>query len=115
LQHLAERLHREGPSALLIGDPNYLTQIRASAHLTFKQRIHVIATLAMEWKARTDGLIKGSSLQTVVAAPLEALQSARANAEANQFRAGQLDFAKNHQDAPQRPVQQRSKYRPVCD
>jgi hypothetical protein len=65
----------------------------------------VIATLVMEYKARTNGLIKGTSLQTVVAAPLEALKSARSNAAANEFRAGQLEFAKNHEDAPQRPVQ----------
>jgi hypothetical protein len=105
---LAEQLHREGPSALSIRDPNYLLQIRASAHLTFEQRVRVIATLAMEWKARNDGLIKGDTLQTTVAAPLEALHSARANAEANKHRAEQLRFLREHQDAPKRNIQQRS-------
>lgn len=73
---LAEQLHREGPSILSVRDPHYLAQIKSSGHLTFIQRIRVIASLLIEWKARCDGMIKGDRLHTTVGAPLEALQSA---------------------------------------
>jgi hypothetical protein len=59
--------------------------------------MRVIATLAMEWKARNDGLIKGVTVQTTVAAPLEALQSAQNNSKANKHRAQALEFAKENQ------------------
>jgi hypothetical protein len=52
---------------------------------------------------RNVGLIKSNTLQTTVAAPLEALQSARNNcdeAKANKNRGAQLKFANEHQDAP---------------
>jgi hypothetical protein len=70
---LMERLHREGPSALSIRDPNNFPTITASAHLTFKERLTFIATLCSEWKARDNALFKGTTLETTVATPLEAL------------------------------------------
>jgi hypothetical protein len=97
---LAERLHREGPSVLSIRDPNYVVHIKNCAKLTFDQRMRVITTLAYQWKARCDGLIKGDTIQTVVAAPLEALQSAVNNWAANAKRAKLYKFAKAHEDGP---------------
>lgn len=111
--NLAERLHREGPSTLSNRDPHYFPYIKSSAHLTFEQRITVIATLSSEWKARNDGLIKGTTLETSVAAPLEALQSARNNFAANKDRGKKLDFAKKHEndeDAPKLKEKKRSKF-----
>jgi hypothetical protein len=101
---LAERLHREGPSALSIRDPNYVVHIKNCAKLTFDQRMRVITTLAYQWKARCDGLIKGDTIQTVVAAPLEALQSAVNNWAANAKRAKLYKFAKAHEDGPKETV-----------
>jgi hypothetical protein len=97
---LTERLHREGPSVLSIRDPNYVVHIKNCAKLTFDQRMRVITTLAYQWKARCDGLIKGDTIQTVVAAPLEALQSAVNNWAANAKRAKLYKFAKAHEDGP---------------
>jgi hypothetical protein len=100
--NLAERLHVEGPSALSIRDPNYVTHIKNCADLTFIQRMRVITTIAFQWKARCDGLIKGDTVQTLVAAPLEALQSAVNNWKANKERTSLYKFAKNHQDGPKK-------------
>jgi hypothetical protein len=75
-QHLAKKLHREGPSVLSIRDPNFLAQLKAPGHLMFGHRIRVLAKLVLAWKARADGLIKGDSLRTTVGAPLQALQCA---------------------------------------
>jgi hypothetical protein len=99
---LAERLHREGPSALSIRDPNYVPHIKSCADLTFVQRMRVITTIAFQWKARCDGLIKGDTIQTLVAAPLEALQSARNNWKANKERTTLYKFAKDHEDGPKK-------------
>jgi hypothetical protein len=100
--NLAERLHVEGPSALSIRDPNYVTHIKNCADLTFIQRMRAITTIAFQWKARCDGLIKGDTVQTLVAAPLEALQSAVNNWKANKERTSLYKFAKNHQDGPKK-------------
>ncbi|KAH7406369.1 hypothetical protein DE146DRAFT_629705 [Phaeosphaeria sp. MPI-PUGE-AT-0046c] len=88
--NLCVKLHREGPSALSIGDPHYLPQIKKSAHLKFADRIKTIATLLIEWKARCDGVIKGDTLQTVVAAPIEAFKSAGSNSVGNKTRANRI-------------------------
>jgi hypothetical protein len=66
-------------------------------------------TLVSEWKSRADGVIKGITLQTVVAAPLEALRSARTNAVANKYRKAKLKFASEHEDGPKRETRKRSK------
>jgi hypothetical protein len=107
-------LHREGPSALDIRDPNYAKHIKSNAHLTFAQRIRVIATLVMEWKARSDGLIKGDTVQTVVAAPLEALQSAGNNSVANQSRKRKLKFADENQPELKKQAVRKSKSFSSC-
>jgi hypothetical protein len=100
---LMERLHREGPSVLSIHDPHYYDRIRASADLTFGERLKVVAVLVMQWKARNDGLIKGSTLQTTVGAPLEALSSANHNFSHNKDRATKLQSAKEHEDDADAP------------
>lgn len=101
---LAERLHLEGPTVLEIRDANYVENINFSSHLTFEQRIKILAKLVMEWKARADGLIKGDTLHTAVGAPLEALSSARSNYGANKERNKALKWAKDHKDGPKSKV-----------
>jgi hypothetical protein len=66
-------------------------------------------TLISEWKSRADGVIKGNTLHTVVAAPLEALRSARTNAVANKYRKAKLKFASEHENGPRRENRKRSK------
>jgi hypothetical protein len=75
IARLAERLHRGGPSTLSNRDPHYFPQIEASAHVTFKERLNVIVTLCVDWKACNIDVIKGTTLETTIAAPLEVLQS----------------------------------------
>jgi hypothetical protein len=106
---LAERLHVEGPSALSIRDSNYVKHIKNCADLTFVQRMRVITTIAFQWKARCDGLIKGDTVQTLVAAPLEALQSAVNNWKANKERTSLYKFAKNHRDGPKKSAPRSNK------
>lgn len=87
----------------------------------------MIATLLMEWKARCDGLIKGDSLQTVVAAPIEALVSADGNSTANKVRGHRINLGAeveakeqggrkrkaaddSSEDAPKKKTRKRSEY-----
>jgi hypothetical protein len=111
---LIERLHREGPSTLSIRDEHYDGSIVSSAHLTFKERLTVIATTCMEWKARNDGLIKGTTLETTVAAPLEALQSAIINSRANKDRAKKIKYADAHEGDEGAPLLRPKKRSKSC-
>jgi hypothetical protein len=111
---LIERLHEEGPSALSIRDEHYDGSIVSSAHLTFKERLTVIATICMEWKARNDGLIKGTTLETTVAAPLEALQSAIINNRANKDRAKKIKYADAHEGDEGAPLLRPKKRSKSC-
>jgi hypothetical protein len=72
--------------------------------------MRVIVTLAMQWKARNDGLIKGDTVQTVVAAPLETLRSAENNWKANQDRADSLTFAKKNKPNSKKRTIKTSKF-----
>jgi hypothetical protein len=107
--NFAEKLHRQGSDTLSIRDPHSLHIVKASSHLTFEQRIRVIGTIAREWKARIDGMIKGDKLETTVAAPIEALQSAHTNKSANDDRALKLKFATEHEDGPKRQPRKRTR------
>lgn len=57
--------------------------MKQSASLTFKERIQYLTVLMVEFKARCDGLIKGTSLDTVVGNPKDALKTSRENFDTN--------------------------------
>lgn len=91
-------------------DSNYLASVKQSAGLSFEQRISIVCMLMSEFKSRTDTIIKGSTLETTVGAPQEALTSARNNLVANKTKATQIAFAKENQ--PGKTTGKRSTFKP---
>lgn len=66
--------------------------------------------LVSEFKSRADAIIEGSTLETTVSAPQEALSSARNNLVANKTKATQIAFAKENQ--PGQTAGKRSNFNP---
>ena len=86
----------EGPIVLCVASDNALKTIKESAHFTFAQRIQYLVVLMSEFKARCEGLIKGTFLDTIVGNPQNALTTSRANYYSNIERQKDLTYSREH-------------------
>ncbi|KAF2822423.1 hypothetical protein CC86DRAFT_410031 [Ophiobolus disseminans] len=83
---LAEKLHRDGPSALISFDPVFWHNAIKTRELTFSQRIDKIVELLAFSKARCEKVLAGTSLQAVVAHPMYLLRMTKFNGTQNEKR-----------------------------
>mgnify|MGYP003624105396 CR=1 FL=1 len=86
-QHIAERLHTEGPSFLSIHDPNMQREIRQDSMLTFEERMQYLIKLLCFYKSKCEDFMKGTQAEEIVACPKQKLQSCRVNLMQNKGRA----------------------------
>ena len=93
--HIAECLHKQGPQALNIYDPDALKRLKASRNMTFGQRIDAICDMLKLSKHLCDNLMKNEGIEALVAGPKQKMSGAQTMVKQNKKRQDWLEFGRN--------------------
>jgi hypothetical protein len=116
IQHVLERIYREGTHFISILDPTVLKEAEKWRHLTFRERKDMFVHLLRSFKCRTAALMRGPCLEEYALNVAKLIKESKTNRLNNELKQGQIEAGRRSSNIKSRkPSKHTSLYFLITD